>query len=438
MRRTVAEHRAAVQATLAAAWAGLADDAGTRVPLREALGRVLAADLAAPIDLPPFANSQMDGFAIRAADSRAGGRADGRHGSHPKTVDSAKSTPGMAFTVAGTIAAGTVPPALQPGFAAPIMTGAMMPDGADAVVPVEDAVPARFPAAGDTVHLPHVKPGTFVRHAGSDLRRGAVAIAAGTPLNAAHIGLASALGFAALTVRRRIRALLVTTGDEVLLPGDPAAANGLPAGKIYDSNSALLRAALVQAGVDVVLAPVVPDRPAALLAALDELLTAHRDPGFDLVVSTGGISAGAFEVVKQALGDFDVDFIPVALQPGGPQALGTYRGVPFLGFPGNPVSGFVSFELFLRPALAALTGAPAPRHVVSAALAGPLTSPAGKHQVRRGVYEGPGYESRALVREVGGPSSHLVGALAAANALIHIPPGVTALPTGAKVEVWLL
>ncbi|MGA7206471.1 MAG: gephyrin-like molybdotransferase Glp [Specibacter sp.] len=422
MRRTVTEHQIAVRELLAHAWfaeggAAVKNDAGTRVPLTELTGRVLAADLVAPLDLPPFANSQMDGFAI--------------------LVEPGKGGPATSYRAAATIAAGALAPPLKPGLAAPIMTGAMLPEGANAVVPVEQAMPPSFPAEGESVMLPPTEPGTFVRSQGSDLSRGSVAIPAGTVLNAGHVGLASALGCTGLMVRRRPRVLLVTTGDEVMLPGDPRAANGLPVGRIFDANMALLRANLKQAGAEVVLAPVVSDDPAALLEVLDGYV-GPGDAGVDLIVSTGGISAGAFEVVKQALDGLEVDFVSVALQPGGPQALGSYKGVPFIGFPGNPVSGVVSFELFLRPALTALLGAPAARHKVTAALSHPLSSPAGKYQIRRGIYEGPEYESGASVREVGGPSSHLLGALAQANALIHLPAGVTQLHQGAKVEVWLL
>jgi len=432
MRRTVAEHHKAVRELLAGAWldpdSTLKNDAGTRVPLMESLGRVLAAELVAPVDLPPFANSQMDGFAIWAdpADNQ------------PGNVVSGKST---TYLTAATIPAGFVPDSLAPGRAAPIMTGAMMPQGANAVVPVEQAVPARFPGPGEKVGLPATVPGAFVRQQGSDLPAGSVAIPAGTLLNAAHLGLASALGCTGLVVRRRMRVLLVTTGDEVLLPGDPRAAGGLPAGKIFDANMALLRAKLLEAGVEVVLAPVVEDKPHALLEALDQFVEPDgesRRDRVDLILSTGGISAGAFEVVKQALDGFDVEFVQLALQPGGPQAIGSYKGVPFLGFPGNPVSGVVSFELFLRPVLSELLGAPVLRRRVLATLAHPMSSPAGKHQVRRGIYEGPEFESAASVREVGGPSSHLLGALAQANALIQVPAGVMELHAGAKVEVWLL
>lgn len=409
MRRSVAEHQAQVQSLLRRGWAGRFDD-GTRLPLIQCLGRVAAQDVLAPLDLPPFANSQMDGFAVSSADLREA----------------------ATLRAAATIAAGAVPAPLHQGEAAPIMTGAMLPEGADAVVPVESAAPAAFPDPADRaarITLPATEPGNYVRPAGSDVTAGSLAISAGTQLKAAHLGLASALGLDGLTVRRRPRVLLVATGDEVVQPGA-----ALPAGKIYDANSMLLHANLLEAGVQVVTAGLVPDDPAALRSVLQEHLAQGE---IDLILTTGGISAGAFEVVKQAL-DGQVEFCSVAMQPGGPQGLGTVHGVPFLGFPGNPVSAMVSFEMFLRPALTALAGAPQPRPRLAARLDAGLTSPAGKHQVRRGVYTPGAPGEPGSVAAVGGPSSHLLGSLAAANALIQVPAQVTDLAAGAEVEVWLL
>lgn len=445
MRRTVAEHQEAVERLLRRSWASgpfsAMHDGGTPVPLALARGRVLAADLMAAVDLPPFANSQMDGYAVGVGEEQ------------PLSADSAKST---SYRVAETIAAGAVPHDLEPGSAAPIMTGAMLPRGANAVVPVELAVPSLFAAPGESVELPATTAGRFVRDQGSDVPRGSLAIAAGTVLNAAHLGLAAALGCTSLAVRRRVRVLLVTTGDEVLSPGDPAAAGGLPPGMIFDANGTLLGAALEEAGVEVLHTHMVRDEPAALLALLDAQLApagnefagnesageSGQTPGADLVISVGGISAGAFEVVRMALGsagpEAEMEFVSVALQPGGPQGLGTYRGVPFLAFPGNPVSSYVSLELFLRPALSQLLGSPVPRRRVVAVLEHALSSPAGKHQIRRGIYSGPEFEAAPSVREVGGESSHLLGSLAQANALVSIPAGVTELQRGAKVEVLLL
>jgi molybdopterin molybdotransferase len=457
MRRTVEAHQAAVMELLATAWSarsvighstaplpagtgpagavpagsalsasgsrpgsrpglpdGRGDGRGEKLPLAAALERVTLHDVVAPLSLPPFDNSQMDGFAVHSEDL---------------------SVP-AELRVAATIAAGTVPPALPRGWAAPIMTGAALPPGADAVVPVEQAEPPAFPdqvpgGAPMVVTLPATPAGRFVRSAGSDVPQGTVAIPAGTRLAPAHLGLAAALGLAGLEVRTKPRVLLVATGDEVVLPGQQR-----PAGKIFDANTALLQANLAQAGVDVVPAGLVPDQPEALLTML---AAAVDDGGIDLIVTMGGISAGAFEVVRLALSGPDALFCSVALQPGGPQGLGLFQGVPFLAFPGNPVSSVVSFEMFLRPALTTLIGAPAFRPRIRATLTGPLASPAGKHQVRRAVYAPalPG-QSGGVVSLAGGESSHLLGALAAANALVQVPADVTTLEAGGEVEVWLL
>lgn len=405
MPRSVAAHRQAIAELLTTA----AARKGThRLPLMDALGRVLAVDLHAPLSLPPFANSQMDGFAVRSADIPDGG---------------------AKLPVAAPVPAGAAPEALKPGHAAPIMTGAMMPEGADAVVPIEKATPGTFPAPTDVdaeVELPTVEPGTYVRDSGSDIGKGALALAAGTLLGPSQLGLLAALGLVEVEIRQPWRVLLITTGDEVLEPGTE-----LTAGKIYDSNGTLLEASMRQAGLDVVRTGISDDQPEGLLAVLRQHL-ADPDKPVDMIVSTGGVSKGAYEVVRLAMTGQPVEFLHVAMQPGGPQGLGTFEGTPFIGFPGNPVSCLVSFEMFLRPALSQVAGAPSPRPVLRARLAGGLTSPQGKHQVRRGtVVDG-------VVRMQGGAGSHLVHALARANALVQIPEDVTELAEGDEVEVWML
>lgn len=396
---TVETHRDKVRALLAPLAARV-----EAVPLREALGRGLSADVTAPLDLPPFANSQMDGFAIRSADVRDGG---------------------AQLRVAAPIPAGAAPAALAPGSAAPIMTGAMIPAGADAVVPIELAVPDAFPEPGAaaTVRLPAAPAGNFVRGAGTDIAAGQTALAAETFLGPGQLGLLSALGLTELPVHAVPRVLLVTTGDEVVEPGRP-----LQPGEIYDANGTLLDSALRQIGLHVTRTGISADNPGELA----RLLRAHA-PDVDLIVTTGGVSKGAYEVVRQALAGHDVEFGAVAMQPGGPQGIGTFDGVPVLGFPGNPVSCLVSFEMFLRPVLADLFGSPAPRTVVRGRLVEALCSPEHKHQVRRGTLSPDG-----TVRLEGGPGSHLVHALARANALVHIPVGTAALAAGAEVEVWML
>jgi molybdopterin molybdotransferase len=398
---SVEAHREAVRKLLAPL---RTPDRISRVPLLSALGRGLAADIMAPLDLPPFANSQLDGYAIRSADVPDGG---------------------AELPVAAPVPAGAAPAVLAPGTAAPIMTGAMMPPGADAVVPIEQAVPDSFPAPNQpaTVRLPAAPAGTFVRDAGSDIHAGDLALAAGTFLGPGQLGLLAALGFTGVPAYRPLKILLATTGDEVVEPGTP-----LGAGKIYDSNATLLESSMRQAGLEVTRTGISTDRPDELAA----LLRRHC-PDVDLIVTTGGVSKGAYEVVRQVMEDHDVEFLGVAMQPGGPQGIGTFDGVPVLGFPGNPVSCLVSFEMFLRPVLGGLFGSPAPRPAARARLAEALTSPQGKHQVRRGTVGADG-----TVRLEGGAGSHLVSALAHSNALVHVPEGIAALAAGAEVEVWML
>ena len=305
------------------------------------------------------------------------------------------------------------------------MTGAMLPAGADAVVPIERAAPDHFlpPGENATVWLPPAAPGTYVRAAGSDVDAGGTALASGTFLGPAQLGLLAALGIPDVTVRQAVSILLVTTGDEVVEPG-----RQLPPGKIYDSNGTLLEAAMTQAGLRVRRAGIATDNPDGL-----RQLLRGEGAGVDLIVTTGGVSKGAYEVVRQAMADQPVEFLHVAMQPGGPQGIGTFEGRPFLGFPGNPVSCLVSFEMFLRPVLAGLLGAPAPRLPVRARLSQPLTSPEHKHQVRRGTLQPDG-----TVELNGGESSHLMHALAGANVLVHVPEGAAVLAAGAEVEVWML
>ncbi|MCC3283951.1 gephyrin-like molybdotransferase Glp [Arthrobacter caoxuetaonis] len=381
--------------------------------LEAAAGRILAGDVRAPGSLPPFANSQMDGYAVRSTDL---GSAD---------LDSGGAA--VELAVAAAIPAGAPAPGLAPGTAAPIMTGAMLPEGADAVVPIERAVPDTFypHPEGEAVFLPGSVPaGQFVRSRGSDIAAGDMALAAGTRLGAAQLGLLAALGIPVASVRAPLRVLLLSTGDEVVEPGRP-----LAPGQIHDANTTLLAVSLREAGAEVIRSRILADSPGDFLAALREDLSRHP---VDLILTSGGISKGAYEVVRLALAADGVEFISVAMQPGGPQGIGTVDGVPFLGFPGNPVSALVSFEVFLRPALSALTGLPAPRRVLTALLAEEALSPAGKLQVRRGQYDA------GTVALVGGPGSHLIHALAASNALVLVPEETERLPAGSEVTVWLL
>lgn len=425
-RRSVGDHAAAVRNLVAPALAA-ARGAGTETVevaallARAASGaapfpRVLARDTVAAVALPGFDNSQMDGYAVRAADLAGAGA----------------GAP-VELPVGAPVPAGTQPPPLDPGTAAPVMTGAPVPAGADAVVRIEDADPPRFPepspgprpTAAVRFAAP-VEAGTFVRRAGSDVAVGDRLLPAGTPVGGAQLGALVAAGVATVDLAPPPHVLLVSTGSELV----PAGERPGPA-QVHDANGAALTAALAAAGARVT-HRVVPDDPAALRRTLAE---APADVA--LVVTTGGVSAGAYEVVRQTLDD--AWFGHVAVQPGGPQGLGTVtlgtgRDVPLVAFPGNPVSAFVSFELFLRPVLARATGAePGRRATGRAPLAEPLDSPPALHQVRRGRLDDDG-----RVRMVGGPGSHLLTHLAAATILVHVPPGVAHLAAGDPVDYWEL
>lgn len=391
--RTVEEHQAVVDALLRP----LPEES---VPVTAAHGRVLARDVSAAVALPGFDNSAMDGYAARWAEvSRA-----------PVTLPVADDIPAGRTDV--------VP--LAPGTVQRIMTGAPLPAGADVVVPVEltdggtDVVGIRdSPAAG-----------THLRAAGEDIAEGAVALQAGSPLGAAQLGLAAAVGLTELPVRRRPRVLVLSTGSELVAPGRPL----LP-GQIYESNSLLLVAAVEDAGGEARRLHFVPDDVDQFLATVrSEVASA------DLLVTSGGVSAGAYEVVKDAFRELGtVEFAKVAMQPGGPQGAGTVDGVPVVTLPGNPVSAFVSFEVFVRPALRRAMGYTHPDRLhVPARLTGPLRSPAGRRQFLRGRFDG------GQVSQVGGPGSHLVAHLARANCLVVVPEDVTELPAGAEVDVVLI
>jgi molybdopterin molybdotransferase len=396
--RTVEEHQAVVAALLPA----LPEET---VALAAGHGRVLARDVTAPVPLPGFDNSAMDGYAARWAEV-------GSAGSRPVRLPVAEDIPAGRTDV--------VP--LAPGTVHRIMTGAPLPPGADVVVPVE-----LTDGGTGVVEIRDCPPaGSHLRSAGEDIAAGTVALTAGSPLGAAQLGVAAAVGIDMLPVRRRPRVLVLSTGSELVAPGRPL----LP-GQIYESNSALLVAAVEEAGGEARRLHFVPDD-------VDQFLTTVRDElalgGADLLITSGGVSAGAYEVVKDAFrGLGTVDFGKVAMQPGGPQGAGTVDGVPVVTLPGNPVSAFVSFEVFVRPALRRALGHTSPDRLrAPARLTGSLTSPPGRRQFLRGRYDG------GSVSQVGGPGSHLVAHLARANCLVVVPEDVTELPTGAQVDVVLI
>lgn len=376
-----------------------------------AADRVLAADVTAPGPSPRFDNSQMDGWAIPAA----------RLGSLPATLP-----------VGPTIAAGADPARVLPGglgeAAAAVMTGARLPAGTGAVVPVEDCDPDDFAAAeaAGAVRVPATPAGRFIRAAGSDLRAGETVLRAGDRLTPVAVAALIGLGVAEVPVLRRPRVILCTGGAEI--------GRGGPAG-IPDSNGPMLELLCAAAGIDVARRIRVDDDPAALLAALDAALADSGGP-VDAILTSGGISHGRFEVVRLALGAAPgAWFGHVAQQPGGPQGLTAHRGVPVVCLPGNPMSTLVSFRLFARPALLRAEGRAAAFGGVTAVAAEPLTGlPDARVSFRRGRLRVDG-AGRLAAAQLGGGSSHLLAQAATADCLIRVPGGGGAIAAGDPVTV---
>jgi molybdopterin molybdotransferase len=279
--------------------------------------------------------------------------------------------------------------------------------------------------AVDTVTIrASVREGEHIRRAGEDVTAGTTVLRSGQVLTPAALGLAAALGLSELTVTPRQRVLVLSTGTELVRPGTV-----LQPGQIYESNAVMLAAAVRDAGAEVSVAPMTSDDVEVFRQTLREYT---REA--DLIVTTGGVSAGAYEVVKDALSD-SVDFVKVAMQPGMPQGAGTINGTPIITLPGNPVSALVSFEVFIRPALRAAMGRPdADRPRRTAVLTEDLTSPLGKRQFRRGVLEGDPEGDK--VTSYGPPASHHLRWLASANCLLELDENTGELAAGARVQVW--
>ncbi|MFE6410546.1 gephyrin-like molybdotransferase Glp [Streptomyces sp. NPDC057837] len=402
--------------------------------LLDAQGCVLVEDVTVPVSLPPFDNSSMDGYAVRVAD-----------------VAGASEEFPAALEVVGDVAAGeSALLQVGPGQAARIMTGAPLPPGAETVVPVEwtdgglGEGPVRGMRArslapeGATGQVQVYRPAqarAHVRAKGSDVRAGDRALEAGTILGPPQIALLAAIGRGTVRVRPRPRVVVLSTGSELVQPDGK-----LGTGQIYDSNSFALTAAARDAGAIAYRVGAVADDAVTLRSTIEDQLVRA-----DLMVTTGGVSVGAYDVVKEALShvaDEDepgsgVEFRKLAMQPGKPQGFGSIGPdhTPLLALPGNPVSSYVSFELFVRPAIRALMGLPdVHRPTTRATLAAgkALTSPKGRRQFLRGRYED------GRVAPVGGAGSHLVAALAHADALIVVPEDTESVEPGTEVEVVLL
>ncbi|MCK2213313.1 molybdopterin molybdotransferase MoeA [Actinomadura sp. ATCC 31491] len=389
-----------VEAHLADILATVRPLAPIELDVEQALGATLAEEVSSPVPLPPFDNSAMDGYAVRAVDI---------------------SDVPVTLPVIDDVAAGSDElRAVGPGHAVRIMTGAPLPAGADAVVPVEWT-------DGGTVSVRidrSARPGNAIRRAGEDVQAGEVVLKPGTLIGAAQLGIIAGVGRRRVLARPRPRVVVIATGAELVEPGGQ-----LGPGQIWDSNSFTLAAAVREAGGEAFRAGAVGDDPAVLLDRLDTDLVRA-----DAIITSGGVSMGAYEPVKEALSPLGtVRFEKVAMQPGMPQGFGVLGDdqVPIFALPGNPVSSFVSFVLFVRPALDKMRGLPARMpETVAAYVTGALRSPAGRRSYLRGVLAADG-----TVSPVHGQGSHQLAALASANALIVVPEDVTEVPGGAQVEV---
>jgi molybdopterin molybdotransferase len=374
------------------------------VALTDARGRVLAEEVRSERDVPPFANSAMDGYAVRARD-----------------VAQASAAQPVRLRVLGEIRAGAAPPgSVQPQTALRIMTGAMIPDGSDAVVRVEDT--AEHDGTVD-VRVP-VAAGASLRAAGSDLHRGDLLATAGRVVTPGLIGVLASAGRVAVQCVRRPRVLVLTTGDELREPGE-----ALGPGQITNTNRYTLLAAVQDAGGIVIDAGVARDERGDLI----ERLGAAGDA--DLVVTTGGVSMGAYDLVRGLLEEREaVTFWQVALRPGKPLMFATVGGVPLIGLPGNPVSTLVAFELFVRPALLKLQGrTDLERPRLTAIAEEPLHNPPHLEQYFRGIARHDG--ARLLVRLTGDQGSHVLRSMADANCLVVVPLGTSEVAAGSPVEI---
>jgi len=391
------------------------------VGLADASGLVIAEPVRSLLTVPSWANSAMDGFAVRGSD-----------------IATASPTSPAVLRVLGEVAAGRPPEmGVEAGTALRIMTGAMLPEGADTVVPVEDTdAPAGASEIPATVAiLAPVKVGDHIRLPGSDVTADAPLLGAGRACDAAAIELLAATGHGSVAVHRRPRVAVISTGDELVPPGRP-----LGPGQIHDSNSFTLAAQAAEAGAEVRRLGVARDTLEALLALLREAAA-----WADVIVLSGGVSVGAHDHVKAAFGTLgDLALWRVAIKPGRPFAFGRAtvdgRDVRLFGLPGNPVSVFVTFELFVRPVLRRLAGHPRAfgRSTRVVRLAEPMRGSSGRQHITRVVLvPDPERPDGLLARSSGGQDSYMLASLAAANAMIFIPPDAN-LPAGAEVIAWEL
>jgi molybdopterin molybdotransferase len=389
--------------------------AAETVPLLDALGRVLAEEVTADSALPPFDNSAMDGYAVRAED----------------LVGASRDRPVRLPVIADVPAGHPTAVEITAGTAARITTGAMLPRGADTVVPVEDT---DDPARGTSSLLPAVAiytapaRGAHVRLSGDDVQRGTVVLQAGALIRPPEIALLSAVGHSRAKVFRRPRVALLATGDELVTPDQQP---GL--GQIRDVNEYSTAALVLRYGGMPLLLGIARDRVEDVAAKLGEAIA----QGADLIVASAGVSVGAYDVVKDAVrAHGSIDLWKVRMRPGKPIAFGQYQSVPFFGLPGNPVSAMMTFEQFVRPALLLLSGFPTwQKPTVTVELLEAIESDGRETYARAWVERRAGHW---VARLSGGQASNMLHSLTRANALVIVPEGVTQLVAGMTAQAQML
>lgn len=387
--------------------------AAESVSVTESLGRVLAEDIRSNFDLPPFDNSSMDGFALHPAD-------------RPSTPDIP-----VKVAVVADIPAGTHPTlTLQPGQAARIMTGAPLPAGADCVVPVENTnFPYRetqkLPESIQVLHFPAT--GVNIRPKGQDAPAGSILLQAGRMLRPGDAALMASLGYACVSVRRKPRVAILSTGDELIPPGTT-----LSPGKIYESNSLLISGLAANSGAEVLLLGIAPDVPAAIQAKLEQALAAK----VDLILTTAGVSVGAFDYVRQVIEENGkIELWRVNMRPGKPVAFGHYHSTPVIGLPGNPASAFVGFMVFVAPVIRKMLALSGQSLMAQKARLEHTVHSDGRESYLRAWVQ-PGADGLIASLKTHQGSGNLLS-IVQSNALLIVPSGVKSLPTGAEVDVWL-
>lgn len=386
------------------------------IPITAAIGRVLAKAIRAAHDLPSFPNSSMDGFAVQAAD-----------------IANATSEYPVSLRVIGDIPAGKVfDRTLKLGEAVRIMTGAMIPPGADTVTPVEDTDQYQVEDAGQAPEVVQIfrptQPGGNLRPAGQDVGKGEIVIQVGHRIRPQDAGLLSMLGQATVPVHRQPRVAIFSSGDELIPADEP-----LMPGKIHDANSIMLAGLVEQYGGQAVYLGIIPDRPEAVEKILQEAASAD----VDLIVSSAGVSVGAFDYVRATIErEGKLVFWRVNMRPGKPLAFGFYKDIPFVGLPGNPVSAFVGFEMFLRLVIQKMAGnLEEKRLILRARLLDPIESDGRESYLRVSVNWQDG---ETVCQLVGHQGSGNLRSLVQANALLFVPSGVKYVPSGAQMDVLLL